>query len=374
MKEKHKTYSQLTRDERYYAYQMRAEGLSIRKISKRLTRQASTISREFKRNLPVNPIVRRDLSPIGLSELAQKKAKNRSRIPRKKELLACDEELRKKVFKELENDQASPRDIRLRVKAECPGKSVSHTTIYRYIKKHRPELKEHFRLRGKPRRQRVTTRKKPENKSVIRRNISERTIFAKLRLEFGHFEVDTIVSPRGGSGFALLGIREMKSRMRWYSLVPNLKAETTLAAVRGFFSQLPLHMIKTLTADNGPENKDLYKLEELSPIKVYYCDPYCAHQRGGVENSNGEVRWYYPKGTDFKNVSKEELWQVTDKLNRRRMDCLGDRTSKEVFDEALKNPPRIILAKAESLSSIKDISELKFGKSHQHGGLFLPMY
>jgi len=113
-----------------------------------------------------------------------------------------------------------------------------------------------------------------------------------------------------------------------------------------------------LLADNGPENQSLHELESCYPyFKVYYCDPYCAFQRGSVENANGEFRWYYPKGTDFKDVSMADIWKVQDKLNRRRMDCLGGKTAEESYLKALHEPPLIKLAGPEVLLSEEALFE-----------------
>jgi IS30 family transposase len=317
--------------------------------------------------------VAQKLDPYERARYANEKAKKRRIIPRKNYKLESDLELKAFVEKQLEDDEASPRDICWRVARDCPGKRISHTTIYSHTKRNRG-LIQNLRRRGKPNKQRLTKRKKPEDKSVKRRNISERTLLAALRLEFGHYEIDTVVSPRGGSGYATLSIREMKSRKRWFFLIADLKAETTLAVVRGFFRLLPVHMIKTLTADNGPENKKLYQLENIfPPLKVYYCDPYCAYQRGGVENANGELRWYYPKGTDFKDVPLADIWKVQDKLNRRCMDCLGGKTADEVFLKALKNPPLIQLAGAEVLHSREALFEAAALHFEQSSKLYLPL-
>ena len=358
MGRKSNSYTQLTCEERLLAYPMRAEGVSLRKICSAIGRPetaAGTLSREFKRNEPKSPILKQRMDPYERARYAGEKARERRRIPRKRCKLTCDWELRDFVENQLTDDQASPRDICWRVKRERPGKSISHTAIYDHTKRNRG-LVQHLRRRGKPRKQRVTNRKKPKDKSVKRRNISERTSVVEKKIEPGHYEVDTIVSPRGGSGFAILTLRELLSCRRLFFRIPDLKAETTLALLRGFFSQMPPHMRKTLTADNGPENKLLFRLEDVFPgLKVYSCDPYCAWQRGSVENANGEFRWYYPKGTDFKDVSLAEIWKVQDKLNRRCMDCLNGKTADEVFRKALDNPPLIRVVGPEVLSSAESI-------------------
>ena len=360
MKKKRNIYRHLSDEERLIAYPMRAKKISLRKICKALGRPktaAGSLSREFKRNEPKSPIVKQKLGPYERARYAQEKAQAHLRIPRKNYKLESDLELKTFVEKQLEDEEASPRDICLRVKRDLAGKSISHTTIYSHTKRNRGLIQK-LRRKGKPNKQKVTKRKKPKDKSVKRRNISERSSVVGEGIEYGHYEIDTIVSPRGGSSYAILTLRELKSRKRWFFRIPDLKAETTLAVVRGFFRRFPVHMLKTLTADNGPENKSLYQLERVYPgLKVYYCDPYCAWQRGSVENANGEFRWYYPKGTDFKDVALAEIWKVEDKLNRRCMDCLDGKTADEVFQKGLENPPLIKVVGAEALYSRETLFE-----------------
>jgi IS30 family transposase len=93
-------------------------------------------------------------------------------------------------------------------------------------------------------------------------------------------------------------------------------------------------MRKTLTLDNGAEfaYSRLIELERrYEGLKLYYCDPYAAWQKGSVENSNRDVRWYIPKGTNFDEVSKGFVAEVEGRLGRRPLKCLGYRTPDECF-------------------------------------------
>jgi IS30 family transposase len=274
----------------------------------------------------------------------------------------------------LVNEQSSPRDISYRIAEELPGERIAYTTIYNFTNSERTDLKAHLRLRGKARRQRVAHRRSRFREGAPpKTNIELRSAWVSERSEFGHYEADTIHSRKNGSGYAILSVRELKSRKRWYSLLADLKAETTLAALQGFFRLLPEHMRRTLTVDNGPENEHLSKLEKVFPgFKVYFCDPYCAWQRGAIENANGEFRWYYPKGTDFQDVPVEEIWKVQDKLNRRRMRCLGGKSSETVFEQARKHPPLIHVVSAEVLHSEAALRREAGLHPLQSSNLFLP--
>lgn len=340
MDENGESYTHLTREERDLLYLMRSEKKGIREIARVLGRDAGTISRELRRNRHFFPGVERKMSALERAAHAHEKALGRRKIPRKQSKLSCEPEIKEHVIWLIEDEHASPRDITFRVAEKFPGKTIAYTTIYNFTRYERCDLRVYHRLRGKPRRQHVTKRRaRVKEGAPPKRTILLRSEIVVQRREFGHWESDTIHSMKNGSGFAILTLREMKSRMRWYFLLSSLLAELTLAVLQGFFRLLPAHLRRTLTVDNGPEFAHLYKLEQIFPgFLVYSCDPYCAWQRGTSEHANGEFRWFYPKGTDFRNVSLREIWATQDKINRRHMLCLGGRSAVSVFQRALKEP------------------------------------
>jgi IS30 family transposase len=378
MKEKVKKYSHFNFEERTLAYEMRACGKSLRDICERLGRPvtaAGSLSREFARNRPRSPKVttrRGDLdvraaSPLALALIADEYAKRRRALPRKRCKLASDLELKEFVELALKDD-ASPRDVRWRVRNHFGDKSISVSTIYAFTKGDKG-LIGHLRQKGKARQQRLAPRKKPKNYSVTRRRISERSAVVNERQEYGHFEADTSVSPRGGSKYAILSIRERLSRHRWFSRLPDLCASSALAVLRGFFSQIPPSLRGTLTVDNGTENAELHQLEGVfEGFQVYYCDPYSAWQRGSVENANGEFRWYFPKGTDFKDVSPVQIQWVQDKLNRRCMDCLGGQSAAKVYRVVVERAEAGVVGVDGERAEFRGVSLRREGSS----GLYLP--
>jgi len=378
MIENRKEYKHFTYEEVVFILQMRAKGLGFQDIGVRLGRgenAGGSIRRFLLRNKHPLAGVEKELDIDERARGMYERALKRRRIPRKKGKLESDPELKSKVIYLLEQEQASPRDISFRIPDELPGRSIAYTTVYNFTKHDRTDLKQHLRLRGKLRKQRVRRKgNRFEKGAPPKRNIKERSDWVEDRTEIGHYEADTIHSCKNGSGYAILTVREIKLRYRWFFLITNLKAQTTLAVLQGFFRMLPPHMRRTLTVDNGPENEWLYQLEAVFPrFRVYSCDAYCAWQRGCVENANGEFRWYFPKGTDFKNVSHREIWEVQDKLNRRRMLCLGGKSAKMVFDDALNNPPLIQIVGPEALASqdaLFQAAELHF---ERNSNLYLPL-
>ncbi len=377
MKESCRDYNHFCHEEIVSILQMREKGIAFRKIGNLLGRGEnadSSIRRFLKRNAHPFPGVWKKLDVYERARFMYERALSRRRIPRKKSKLSSNPALKKKVIELLEDEDASPRDISYRIPDELPGERIAYTTIYHFTKHERPDLRRHHRLRGKERKQRL----KPARKH-IKRGAPEKTPIRQRpsrvaeRTECGHYEADTILSPKKSSGAAILTLRELKSRERWFFRLMNLKAATTLAILQGFFRMLPPHMRRSLTIDNGSENEHLYKLETVFPgFKVYYCDPYCAWQRGSVEQANQEFRWYYPKGTDFGNVSSQDVRIVQEKLNRRRMVCLQGKSSRMVFEEALHNPPLIHLVGAEVLRSQRALRHAVDIRFEQSSGLYLP--
>ena len=258
------------------------------------------------------------------------KAKQRARLK--------NPALRAHVLEKLA-DEWSPEQIAGSMEIHLPGYSITAKTIYNFVKYERPELKGYLRRHGNPYRQRVAHRRSslrepaPEKRSVTLRGES-----VERRDDFGHWEGDTVLSRRSGKG-GVLSLIERKSRERFYFLLSDLKAETVIRLLLPFFQRLPEHMRKSLTLDNGSEfaPSELYKLEIVlkNEFKIFYCHPYKAYERGSVENSNGWLRQYYPKGTDFTSISKEALQEVQRKLNQRPMKLHQWRASADIFNAAL---------------------------------------
>lgn len=373
-----KSYGHFKREEVLRILQLRQKGWSYRRIGEVLSRGGNaggSIKRFLERNKHPLPWMAKAFDVYEHARDMYERSLKKREIPRKKAKLASNDKLKSRVIDLLVSEQASPRDISIRIKEEPTDVRIGRTAIYEFIKRERPDLKEHLRLRGKVRKQRVVRRGSHfKTGAPEKRRIDERPVWVWDRSEYGHYEADTIHSHRGGSGCAILTVREMKSRMRWYFIVVDLKAETTLAVLQGFLRMMPAHMRKTLTVDNGPENALLYKLETVfSGFKVYYCHPYSAWERGAVENANGELRWYFPKGTDFKNIPYRDLRDTQDKLNRRRMQCLGGKSAAMMFQEALENPPLIQIAPTSVLSSAAAIYEAAASlRFEQKSGLYLP--
>ena len=199
---------------------------------------------------------------------------------------------------------------------------VSHETIYRWIYLDAIEggtLYHHLRRRRKRRRRQ---KRYGSGRRFIpgRVSISERPVMVETRERFGDWEGDTVEGKKSTGYFATHV--ERKSRYLIAAKLHNKKAESlTIKSIKAFW-RIPKKMRKTLTVDNGREFARFKELEDKTGLTVYFADPYSAWQRGTNENTNGLIRDYFPKGTDFKMITKKVLNQVQNQLNERHRKTL----------------------------------------------------
>ena len=337
-------YSRLSLSERQILHKKVRAGWGKKQIARHLRRSPKAIREELKRNTHALPWLWKSMDSYERARYGDEQARKRSKESRRgKKKLLSDETLRTHVIQRLTKEDYSPEQISETLPEELPGYSLSFKTIYNAIKKDFSHLIGHLWFQGKPYRQRVChPRGKVKSGAPTKILISERPESCDSRDEYGHWEVDTIHSCKGGSK-AILTLRERKSRQRVYFLIEDLKSETVIARLMPFFRALPTHMRKSITADNGSEfsTRELHKLKELG-MEVYYCHPYSAYERGAVEQANGELRRYFPKKTNFENVSLADLKKAERKLNNRPMKVLGFKKSCDVYNSALEGKYRLV--------------------------------
>lgn len=306
------------------------EGWKQAEIARYLGRTRSTISRLFARDKTYLIGTWNIMTSYEKAMHAWEQARKRASRSRQRARLK-EERIRKIVVFILCRWHWSPETISEFLREY--GLRISAKAIYNFVKYERPTLIEYLKLRGKPRRQRVARPRSslrigvPEKKSIHER---------PELIATGHWEIDSVVSKRGSKG-GVLSIRELSSRKRFFFILSDLKSRSVMNVLFPFFQSLPAHMRKTLTSDNGSEFAELYKLEKvLDDFGVYYCDPYKAWQRGSVENANGELRWFFPKKTDFSFVSPEELRRVEYKINWKPMRVNNGRSASAVYKDMLE--------------------------------------
>ena len=159
-------------------------------------------------------------------------------------------------------------------------------------------------------------------------SIENRPAEVDLRLNIGHWEIDTIIGKP--SGHVLVTMVERFSR---YTLIARAHNKTAEAVSMALLKRMAPERdkVKTLTYDNGKEFAKHLFIDDVLDSQGYFAHPYSSWERGLNENTNGLIRQYFPKRTDFAGVSDEEIAIVERKLNRRPRKCLDRKTPNFIF-------------------------------------------
>ena len=210
---------------------------------------------------------------------------------------------------------------------------ICHETIYRFIYAVKQKDKVYWEyLRRKQKRRRVRNGKKSQRVRIPDRvSIHNRPKEVDKRKVPGHWEGDSVVGRGHING--LHTEYERVTSMTRFERLSRVDSEETLKAMKKIFDPLPKRMKKSTTLDNGSE---MVKHKKVG-IPTFFADPYASCQRGGNENANLWIRYYFPKGTDFSTVSDKELKEVEWELKNRPRKRLNYKTPMEVWNEAI-NP------------------------------------
>ncbi|PIT92634.1 MAG: hypothetical protein COU08_01405 [Candidatus Harrisonbacteria bacterium CG10_big_fil_rev_8_21_14_0_10_42_17] len=307
---------------------------SIRVIAKAMGRSPSSVSREINRNIPL----KRSYRPRIAHGRALEKRTSRSRKIRLKNGL-----VRRYVLIGLKSG-LSPEQISGRLHLEYPKESISHEAIYQYIYSHiyrggcgkvRPgyhDLRKYLKRRHKRRGQRgmrsVQRVFRPKGPSI-----DDRPKEIETRKVLGHWETGSMISKKSKVGLNTLV--ERKTGLVFISRIENSKAETTKDIIVERLGRLPSEVRKTVTSDNGTENSLFDSVMTELGILWFFAHPYHSWERGTNENTNGLIRWYFPKGTDFATIDDEAIRVVENALNNRPRKRLGWKTPLEAFNESV---------------------------------------
>ena len=317
-------YDQLSLDERCAIASLRAEGQSIRKIAARLHRSASTISNELRRNTGVQ---------VGYKP-AYADAQARARRWRGSKL-ARQPALRTLVLDRLAMGW-SPEQVAGRLARDNSSMRISHESIYRFIDAQIRRTKDyrwrHYLPRAKSRRGWRRRPHQPIAHIKDRVSIDSRPAHIDNRRQSGHWEAD-LLHPRK-SGAAILVAQERTSRFILLARQPGKHAQPVVDRIKRWFQALPPQLRRSLTQDNGPEFFQHHQLNPLG-VKTYFCHPHSPWQKGGIENTNGRLRRYIPRGTDPDSFSDKDLNELASRLNHTPRKCLGFKTPAEAFSNQL---------------------------------------
>ena len=195
---------------------------------------------------------------------------------------------------------------------------VSHTWIYQHIERDKSEGGELF---NNLRRGSYSKGHKPYKGNIPDRiSIEERPSIVNERARLGDYEIDLIVGPKNKG--AILSVIDRVSRCCILEKL-NGKSSTEVSEQIINLLQSSSGPIFTITTDNGTEFTDHKNISSKLNINYYFADPYASYERGSIENLNGLVRQYIPKGTDFNDIDPVQVKTIQDKLNRRPRKVLG---------------------------------------------------
>ena len=311
-------YRQLTQTQRYQIHAQRGVGMSQRQIAKELGIHNSTVSRELRRNAASE-----DYDP----ERAQALSDDRRRTAWK-----CTKRLPSMITAVVDRlrEEWSPQQIS-GFMAPLAVVGVSHQWIYSLIwddKAQGGDLWRHLRQPKRRSKHRAQAKSAGLGKIPNRVGIEHRPAEVDDRRFIGHWEGDTVIQGHKQSG--LVTIVERRSGYLLAARLPRISAELTKAAMIRLMKPRR-GAVQTITLDNGSEFAEHQSVAKAVTAATYFCDPYCSGQRGTNENTNGLIRQYFPKGTDFRQVTDAELRRVVRKLNDRPRKRLGYRTPAQVF-------------------------------------------
>lgn len=328
---KEQAYHRLSNDEREEISRGLAGGETPVRMAQRLGRATSTVSREINRNSGAS-----GYRAFSAGQRAHRAAS--SRRLRKRRLLDNDR-LRLYVHSGLRQEW-SPREIVKRMEMAYPQDNdmrISHEAIYQYIYvlprgSLKAALTKGLRQERKYRRKNGSRKDKSEEtrgKIANMLSIEERPAEVADRVVPGHWEGDLIIGKYKQSAIGTLVERTTR-----YTIIVPLKSKDATTVRESFareIKKLPIELAKTLTYDQGKEMSQHQQFAVSTGMQVYFAHPGSPWERGTNENTNGLIRQYFPKGTDFRTVSARKIKWVQRRLNNRPRAALGFYKPDEAF-------------------------------------------
>ena len=318
-----KSYTHFTLYERKYLEEFYKKGESLRKIAKALGRSPSSVSRELRRNWSKKAKQYHHWHAYTNYVFRRKHCHRKNNLILNPEMYEFALEGLKKYW--------SPEIISGKWR-QTHDSSFSFSSVYRAVRKGLfPGIKPttHFRRRGKP-----YSGPKKSYSHFFEGTIHDRDKIIDERGRLGDYEGDTMYGSVG-KGYLITAV-DRRSRQLVAAIANDRRAETTNAAFISAFAKAEIKVKPiTLTLDNGTEFLAYKDLENDLKAKIFFTDPHAPWQRGSNENINGVLRYFFPRGTNFNNVSDEELQQVVSLINNRPRKCLGFLSPTECLKKVL---------------------------------------
>lgn len=331
-----RTFKHLSEYERGEIFAMIKLGHSISSIARHLNRSRTTIYNELKRG-SVEQIKNGYKVMVYYPDSGQAQyERNRENSKKKFKALECIDFIR---FVE---DSFKKKSWSL---DECCGraklenmfkKTVCTKTLYNYVESGFLKIK-NIDLPQKLKRISKSTKVR-SNKKKLGKSISERPKNIDFRVEFGHWEIDTVIGKKTSDQDVLLTIIERKSRYYKVIKIDSKSCKPVNDALLDFIMEGGSkfrEVFKTITSDNGSEFARLSDLESL--VSIYFCHPYSSFERASNERHNGILRQFIPKGKSINDFSEDEIMYYIDLINAKPRKILGYKTPEEIFDEEMDN-------------------------------------
>jgi IS30 family transposase len=323
-----KNFKRLSLAEWQRMFEMQSRGSSVQEISLDLKRDRRGIKSALERyRLPWH---HRERGPLykalhSYEQALMKRGRSRKKGRLKNQFIRDFVEARLK-------EGLSPELIAGRLNKLHPEHSTNYESIYEWIFEERPDLKRYLLRAGKSNQGKPGGRAfKQRQPAAPKKSVEVRPAIVSERTRLGDKESDLIVSSR--SDACLLVMVDRKSRQVRIKKLSNRLSETVKAALVAMLIKIPKEFRHTLTQDNGSEHALHAELERAVGMDVYFCHPYSAWERGTVENRNGLIRRWFPKGTDFNLLSDTQIQEVEDLINARPMVCLDFLTPDEFHNQ-----------------------------------------
>ena len=319
-------HTHLTDTERLELSILLGKGYSLRKIGEAMGRSHTGLSRE---------IVRNSVNGRYQPKKAKAKARTRRKLSKYQGMKVRERPQLKEYIVAKLKLHWTPEEIAGRLKkVDTHLPYISGKGIYKWLYSAHGQKychllpKQRYKLRKR-------CQKKAKREMIPNRvGIENRPTKANKRSEFGHFEEDTMVSGRKTKSKAALAVfTERKARYTRLKKMPNMKPKTHVNAQSSMANGL---LMKTITYDNGIENKNHEEVARKLSVRTFFCNPYSSWEKGTVENTIGRIRRFIPKGSDVAKYTDIQIQKIEDWLNHTPRKCLNFLTPYEIMTKNLR--------------------------------------
>lgn len=339
-----KCYNQLTRENRIQIEALVRAGHTKTEIAKQLGKNYSTIWRELHRGKYTHRNSDWTEEERYSSDIAQEKCDKNKKEHGKELKLGRDfafvEYIEKKVLIEKKSLQAALYDIK-REGREFDTR-ICLSTLYNYV---RAGLFLNLTMQDMPlprkKNDKDKKRQKVQKRASRGTSIDERPEYINNRSEVGHWEMDSVVGPRGKSQKTFLVLTERKTLKEIVEPLKNHSSEEVVRALdrleRDLGEKRFRETFKSITVDNGTEFSDFEGMQQSrrnkrNRTKVYYCHAYRSCERARNENQNRFIRRFYPKGVNFDHITRKETKRLESWMNGYARRIFNGKTADEMYE------------------------------------------